>query len=115
MNPLVQELEKIRSQWGLTQEQLASMTHVSIETYRSWLAGYAEDSLASIPSGMESALPLISIHRRLSEKVPSVDDQIRWWNTKNKEFGDHLPIEVATSSPQHLSWISYYLETALRA
>ena len=108
---LPRTLARIQAEWGLLDEQMAALIHVPVATYLAWRApAFVSD--ATVPPGMETAVPLVSIYKRICAKHPETEAQARWMITPHTDFGDNKPIDVAASSIQNLYWVSYYLETS---
>ena len=106
-------LDRMQSDWGLSAGQMASLTHVSLDVYLGWVMegrGKKQHD-ATIPSGMETAVPLIAIYRRLKTRFPRREEQVKWLFAENKDFGGNKPIDVAASSIENLYWVGYYLES----
>lgn len=104
------ELREIQDEWGIPLEGLAKMMSVPEERLQDWLSQPLE-SEGTLPPGLETLAPLLTIYRRLRQKLPSVEDQLKWLTQANKDFGDHPPLEILSSSVENLYWVSYYLET----
>src|SRR5687768_7976466 len=93
---LPQLLRHVQVEWGLSSSQMAALAQVSVETYEKWVQTEAPDQKsrvvcggvqATVPPGMESAVPLIAIFRKLTARYPDIDEQLRWLFTANAEFG----------------------------
>jgi hypothetical protein len=110
---LFQRFASIQREWGLTHDQMAGLLHVERDRYEAWLASAADPRLPTIPPGAESGAPLVAIHRRLSEKLPDTEQQVRWLTTAHPDFDGHKPYDIAVSSAENLAWLAYYLESAL--
>jgi len=112
---LVQSLRKIQLEWGLSHEQMAALAHVSLPIYESWLSSRQECEVnveqASIPSGMETAVPVLSIYRSLCVLHPNTEDQAKWLLSDNPHFSGNKPMDVAASSLENLYWVAYYLDS----
>ena len=113
---LIQYLKKIQIAWELSPEELAKISHVSKEVLKNNLELSLEEieSLPSIPSGLEQTMPLVSIYKNLSRMMPETDQQNEWLVLPNELFEGNKPIEVMAMSPDHLSWVSYTLESQAR-
>lgn len=109
---LNESLERIQQEWGLSDLQMASLTHVDEQTYAGWKVknrSIIADAPA-IPSGMSTAVPVVSIYKALVRNFPEADDRIEWLFKENNDFGGNKPIDIATSSVENLFWMSYYLD-----
>ncbi len=113
---LVQYLRKIMVDWQLSPEQLAKVTHVSPEDLDRYLnmSRNELDQLPSMPAGLETAMPLVSVYKNLNRMVSTAEKQNEWLVTPHELFEGNKPIEVMAMSPQHLMWVSYTLESAAR-
>ncbi len=111
---LIENLRQVQRDWGLTDAQMGALTHVSPETYRGWLLREAGPAVTSptIPSGMETAVPLIAIHKRLQKKLKDPEEQVKWLTSPHQDFDGNAPYGVAISSIENLYWLSYYLDSA---
>lgn len=112
---LVQALTRIQLDWQLRPEQMAKLLHVTTEIYAEWLRpGSAQRlSQATIPPGMMTAVSITSIQKNLARKLPDPAKQVEWLFAPHPDFGQNPPIEILSSSPENLAWVSYYLESAL--
>ena len=113
---LVQYLRKIQISWELAPEELAKISHVSENKLNEYfnLSPDDVDSLPSLPTGLEQAMPLVSIYKNLMQMIPDSEKQNEWLVLPNELFEGNKPIEVMAMSPQHLSWVSYTLESQVR-
>jgi hypothetical protein len=113
---MVQYLRKIMVDWQLSSTELAQITHVSAEVLDQYLAmsRVQLDELPSMPAGLESAMPLVSVYKNLVRMVPDAEKQNAWLVSPHDLFEGNKPIEVMAMSPQHLLWVSYTLESAAR-
>lgn len=113
---LVQYLRKIMVDWQLSPEQLAKVTHVSTEDLDRYLNMSRSElnELPSMPAGLETAMPLVSVYKNLNRMVTTAEKQNEWLVTPHDLFEGNKPIEVMAMSPQHLMWVSYTLESAAR-
>jgi len=110
---LYQALERIQQEWGLSAPQMAALAHVDEETYARWMAeGRESVDAPSIPPGMDSAVPLVSIYKALERRFPDAEDRVKWMFKENKDFDGNKPIDIVTSSLGNLFWMSYYLESS---
>jgi hypothetical protein len=110
---LLQYLRKIQVEWELDPEQLSKISHVGVITLQKYFSLRAPEveSLPSIPSGLESAMPLVSIYKNLVRMLPTAEKQNEWLVMPNETLEGNKPIEVMAMSPDHLSWVSYTLES----
>ena len=113
---LVQYLRKIQIAWELAPEELAKISHVTQEKLKEYLdlSSDAVDGLPSLPAGLEPAMPLVSIYKNLIQMMPDSEKQNEWLVVPNELFEGNKPIEVMAMSPDHLSWVSYTLESQAR-
>jgi hypothetical protein len=63
---------------------------------------------------MDTAVPLVSIYKKLMAKFPNVEEQVKWLFQESEDFGGAKPIDVAASSLQNLMWVGYYLDSSSR-
>ena len=112
---LREALKDVQTSWGLSHPQMAALCQIDVATYINWVQDPFSDAPGGplIPIGMEHAMPLVAIFQRLRKSIPSVEEQVKWMTTGHPDFGDNKPIDVAASSPENLSWLAYYLESAL--
>lgn len=113
---LVQYLKKILIEWELSPDQLAKISHVPVDVMKSYLDLPVSqlDELPSIPSGLESAMPLVSVYKNLKRLLPAGEKLNDWLVAPHDLFEGNKPIEVMAMSPNHLSWVSYTLESQAR-
>jgi hypothetical protein len=114
---LIDALLKIQTEWGLGPERMAALTHVAPQIFEKWMLGNRREQgrdseRVTIPSGMETAVPLIAIYRKVARRFPAAEDQVKWMTSPNADFDGHSPYQVATSSLQNLFWLSYYLDSS---
>jgi hypothetical protein len=110
---LYQALERIQQEWGLSDEQIAALAHVDVGTYSRWMIeGRKAINPPTIPTGMDTAVPIVSIYKSLVRRFSSGEDQVKWLFSENSDFGGHKPIDIAASSVENLYWISYYLDSS---
>lgn len=113
---LLQYLRKIQVDWELDAEQISKISHVGVMTLQKYFSMPPSEieSLPSIPAGLDSAMPLVSIYKNLSRMIPDAEKQNEWLVVPNELFEGNKPIEVMAMSPNHLSWVSYTLESQAR-
>lgn len=113
---MIRDLRQIQLQWSLSTPELAALSHVSEPVLSRWLASGPEDVAegVTIPSGLEPAVPLISIFRSLQKLRPDLEHQVEWLKKPNTILEDQIPIQVMMMSPAHLAWVSYTLDSAVR-
>lgn len=113
---LVPYLRKIMMDWQLSTDQLAQVTHVTVADLDRYLQMSRTElnALPSVPAGLESAMPLVSVYKNLNRMVTTPEKQNEWLVTPHDLFEGNKPIEVMAMSPQHLMWVSYTLESAAR-
>jgi hypothetical protein len=113
---LVPYLRKIMVDWQLSTDQLAQVTHVTVADLDRYLQMSRTElnALPSVPAGLESAMPLVSVYKNLNRMVATYEKQNEWLVTPHDLFEGNKPIEVMAMSPQHLMWVSYTLESAAR-
>ena len=104
-------LLQIQKAWGLNPTQLAALTHVSPTVFSSWVSA-DQNFDATVPPGMETAVPLISIYKRLTAQYSDPDDQVKWLFTEHADFAGSKPIDIISSSLENLYWVGYYLESS---
>jgi hypothetical protein len=114
MQTLTEKLAQVQGRWGLKDEQLAALAHVDVQTWRGWLARDPDASGATVPLGMESAVPVLNIFHRLEKRFgPGKEAEVaRWLSEPHVDFGGQPPLDVAASSLENLFWVSYYLDSA---
>jgi hypothetical protein len=110
---LVQYLRKIQVEWELGPEELAKISHVSVAMLQKYFSLPLPEmnELPSLPVGLESAMPLVSVYKNLVTMFPDSEKQNEWLVVPNELFEGNKPIEVMAMSPDHLSWVSYTLES----
>jgi len=72
------------------------------------------DELPSVPVGMENAVALISVFNSLCKLRPNAEDQHAWLRQSNPILENQVPIQVMMMSSEHLAWVGYALDSALR-
>lgn len=114
MENVVQVLKQIQKEWTLSNDQFADLLHVSRETLEKAFDGAPSDVAfqPTIPTGLDAAMPVISIHRRLSLVYPEAQDRLKWLDTPHSAFGQTRPMAVMLSGQENLSWVAYFLAHA---
>ncbi len=113
---LVEWLRRIQLSWELDLEKLSKLCHVDQSVLKHFLdMSSAEVSeLPSIPTGLESAVALVGIYRRVSTVYKTPEEQNQWLTRANSVFEGNRPIDVMSMSPDHLAYVSYTVESGLR-
>ncbi|MGZ3689655.1 MAG: antitoxin Xre/MbcA/ParS toxin-binding domain-containing protein [Bdellovibrionota bacterium] len=106
---LSQALARIQAEWSMTNAEMARLAQIPEAVYKTWLT--RGDESATIPSGMDNAVPLVRIHQILARWFPAAEEQLKWLSTPHKDFGGNRPVDIAATSPERLQWLAYYLET----
>jgi hypothetical protein len=110
---LCQSLKRIQQEWGLTDSQIAAVIHMDLNTYLEKMAEYKDRlDLPTIPRGMDTAVPVVSIYKSLARRFPETENQVKWLFEKNNDFGGNKPIDITISSVDNLFWVSYYLDSS---
>jgi hypothetical protein len=112
---LVQWLRRIQTAWELDLPKLSMICHVPTELLEKYLKMSPAEvrDLPSIPTGLENAMPLVSVFKSISVKIPDAEGQNEWLTTENETYEKNKPIEVMAMSPSHLAWVSYTLASPL--
>ncbi len=112
-------LRRIQLDWGMDSTQMASLAHVDVATYEGWVASKPEPEAVSsaipqptVPPGMDNAVPLVSIYRRLSAVVSSPEEQVQWLVKPHSAFDQNPPVDVMRSSLANLNWVAYFMAYA---
>ncbi|MBC7385418.1 MAG: hypothetical protein H7301_04530 [Cryobacterium sp.] len=107
-------LRRIQLDWALSIDQLCAILRVDPPLLEAWIVPNETNRAFSgtIPPGLDSAVPLISIYRRLTQMHPETEDQVKWLFTAHTDFGGAKPIDVAASSLENLYWVGYFLDSA---
>ena len=97
-------------------DQLSRLTHTPLALLEKLLSlsGNEIEALPSIPSGMDQAVALVGIYRRVAEVYPTSEAQDEWLKKENAVFEGNRPIDVMAMSPEHLAYVSYIVESGLR-
>lgn len=113
---MISQLRQIQVEWSLTPEELASVSHTPLGTLERYLAlnSGETDALPTVPAGLENAVALISVFSCLRKLRPGAEDQHRWLREPNAILENQVPIQVMMMSPDHLAWVSYTLDSAVR-
>jgi hypothetical protein len=113
---LVDWLRKIQLAWDLDLAGLSRIAHVSESVLDSYLKIPAHElaSYPSIPAGLESAVALVGLYRRLLTVYPTQEEQNIWLKRQNSIFENHRPIEIMAMSSDHLAYVTYAVESGLR-
>jgi len=113
---LVQYLRKIQIDWELSPEELSKIGHVSVVMLQKYFAMSLPeiDALPSVPAGLDPAIALVSVYKNLVRMMPDAEKLNEWLVVPNELFEGNKPIEVMAMSPNHLSWVSYTLESQAR-
>jgi hypothetical protein len=113
---LIGWLRKISIDWEISEERLASLCHCPLETLRNYLALSTEgvENLPTIPEGLDSAMVLVGLFKRIREAYPDPTEQNLWLMRENSVFEGHRPIDVMAMSPDHLAYVGYTVESGLR-
>jgi hypothetical protein len=112
---LVQWLRRIQTSWELDLQKMSMICHVPAETLDRYFKMSASEvaELPSIPTGLDSAMPLVSVFKSISTRLPDADAQNEWLTTENETYEKNKPIEVMAMSPAHLAWVSYTLASPI--
>jgi hypothetical protein len=105
-------IRHIQLEWGLSPDQFAQILRVEKPELERLLSEPASSFEGTVPPGFETAVPVISIFRKLSVRYPKSEDQVKWLFTEHADFGGAKPIDVAVSSLENLYWVGYYLDTS---
>ena len=109
-------LRRIQLEWALTPEHLCAILRVEPEVLNEWIGptkeSAAREFTGTVPPGLDSAVPLIAIYRRLAARYPKTEDQVKWLFTEHRDFGGSKPIDVAASSLENLYWVGYFLDSS---
>jgi len=113
---LIQYLRKIQIEWELSPEQLSKIGHVSEVMLQKYFAMplLEIDGLPTVPAGLDPAVALVSVYKNLIQMMPDSEKLNEWLVLPNDLFEGNKPIEVMAMSPNHLSWVSYTLESQAR-
>lgn len=113
---LIDWLRKIQLTWELAPSELSRLSHISEEVLAPYLKlSMAEiDALPSVPSGLENAMGLVGIFRRIQDVYPTPELQNDWLKKPNQIFEGNRPIDVMAMSPDHLLYVGYAVESGLR-
>ena len=111
---IVEWLRRILLDWDLSTEKMALLTHTPEQVLTKYFSMSEEAAhlLPSVPEGLENTVPFISIYKRLKEKFPGTEEQVKWLFTEHADFGNNKPIDVIAQTQENLSWVSYYLESS---
>jgi hypothetical protein len=107
-----QWLRHIRSEWGISDEQLAGLVRVDLDVIAQWTGPETPDFQGTVPPGLDAAVPLIAIYRKLAARFPESDEQVKWLFSEHRDFGGSKPIDVAMSSLENLYWVGYFLDSS---
>lgn len=112
---LVQWLRRIQTAWELDLPKLSMICHVPVDVLERHLKMSASEvqELPSVPTGLENAMPLVSVFKSISARLPDADKQNEWLVSENDTYEKNKPIEVMAMSPQHLAWVSYTLSSPI--
>lgn len=97
----------IQLEWGLKPDQVSDLLKIPYSRIQQ-----SRSSVATVPPGLENAVPLVGIYKKLRLRYPTTEEQLKWLFTSHPDFGDTPPIDVAVSSTENLFWLSYYLESS---
>ena len=113
-NNVVELLRKVQLGWELDLSHLSKITHVSEPILSSYfkMTKSEIEGLPSIPQGLDSAIPLISIFKQIQKLIPESEKQNEWLTRPNDVLEGNKPIEVMAMSPAHLAWVSYTLDSS---
>ncbi|MBS1958034.1 MAG: hypothetical protein JST80_01045 [Bdellovibrionales bacterium] len=113
---IVQKLRKIQIDWALTNDELAKVSHTPLQVLSKYMGLKPEaiDELPSVPPGLENVVALVSIHASLQKLRPEAETQQEWLQQPNSVLENQIPIQVMMMSPDHLFWVSYTLDSAVR-
>lgn len=113
---IVPALRKIQIDWSLTLPELSALAHTPIETLNRYLGMSASEleSQPSVPVGLENAVALLSVFSSLQKLRPESSQQEEWLKSPNSILENQVPLQVMMMSPDHLSWVSYTLSSAVQ-
>lgn len=116
---VIEDLRKIMIDWQISLAELAQISGLNEENLKSFLSSNASNDQASlsnatVAAGFEALVPLIAIWKKLKLKYPNPEDQNKWLTTPHPDFENHKPLVVMAMSPEHMSWVAYYLDSSLK-
>lgn len=113
---LVNWLRKIMHDWELDIEKLSKLAHTSPEMLKSYFKRPSEEieSLPSVPAGLENAVALVGVFRRIQGAYPKPEDQNTWLNRPNSVFEGNKPIDVMAMSAEHVQYVSWAVEGGIQ-
>ena len=113
---MITQLRNIQTSWALTSNELSQITHTPIEVISEYFKLKISDfeTLPTVPPGLQNVVPLVSIFSSLQKLRPNPDDQQDWLRQPNSILENQIPLEVMMMSPEHLSWVSYTLDSAIQ-
>lgn len=106
---LARALARVQIDWQLSDEQMARLCHLETQAYLDAVREARAPDAPTIPRGLERAMTLVSIQKRLALHFPDAIDQVKWLSTPNRDFDQNRPLDVALSSPENQAWLGYYL------
>ncbi len=112
---LIEWLRRVQLTWELDLSKLSTIAHVSEAVLKQYLASTPEqiEAFPSIPAGLEPAVALIGVFRRIQGVYPTAEEQNHWLTNPNSVFEGNKPIDVMAMSPDHLAYVSYAVESGL--
>lgn len=113
---LIEWLRRIQLNWELDLAKLSRVSHVSEVQLTHFLSLSPEQisELPSIPLGLEPAVALVGVFRRVQTVYTTAEEQNTWLLNPNSVFEGNRPIDIMAMSPEHLAYISYVVESGLR-
>jgi hypothetical protein len=113
---MIRELRKIQVDWALTIDELSRMSHAEPTLLNKYLQMTQEawEQTATVPAGLEGASTLVSVFKSLQKLRPAIESQREWLQQPNTILENQIPLQVMLLSPQHLAWVSYTLDSAVR-
>lgn len=100
---LAEILSGIRTEWGLTVPELASILSRPLGTVKGWLR---EDGVVGLDSTLDpntqGLIDFIEIYNMVASFYLTTADQRSWLRTTSDQFGNRTPIEMISENPHNL-------------
>lgn len=107
---LAAALKYLKSEWGLSNENIAKILKVSKTTVKNWLD---EESVpvgrGTLSADVEALISLLSIQKSLFAMFSTPPKQLEWLNTVHPVFGDK-PLNLMMRSNEDLFATRQYLD-----
>ena len=92
----------ILKEWGLTQEELASLVHRRPTTISEWKRKESISVSKDLDMNDYQLLEFIELYKILTNLFVSTKDRVSWLREPNAGLGNNAPLELIKTDPRNL-------------